>query len=116
MRVILRDPQPGDDAARAAGAWLKPGEPYDVLEVRAEPGRLVHFRIAGEQPGTPALFDSALFDTVDGTIPAHWRARLAPGGTLTLGPEEWSAPGFWEAYFDDDPDALATYERGRIRS
>ncbi|HZM42623.1 MAG TPA: hypothetical protein VFB94_26085, partial [Acidimicrobiales bacterium] len=65
MRAVLRDPQPGDDAARATGTWLKPGVPYDVLEVRAEPGRLVHFRIASEQSGTPALFDSALFDTVD---------------------------------------------------
>jgi hypothetical protein len=113
LRVVLREPQPGDDPARSAGAWLKPGVSYDVLEVRAEPGRLVHLRIAGEQSGTPALFDAALFDTVDGTIPPHWRARLGPGGTLTLGPEAWAAPGFWEAYFDDDPDAVAAYERGR---
>lgn len=78
MRVVLHDPQPGDAAARAAGAWLKPGVPYDVLGVRAEPGRLVHFRIAGEQSGTPVLFDSALFETVDGTIPRALAAAPGP--------------------------------------
>ena len=108
MRVVWRGPS--DDT------WLRAGVTYDVLEVRAEPGRPVQLRVAAEQSGTPALFDSARFDTVDGMIPSHWRARLSPGGTLTLGPEEWSAPGFWEAYFDDDPEAVVAYEQGRVRS
>jgi hypothetical protein len=50
-------------------------------------------------------------DTVDGTIPPQWRARLDPGGTLTSARRPGAAPGFREAYLDDDPEALAAYER-----
>ncbi len=88
------------------------GKEYEVLEVSARPNGPVYLRIASEQAGTPALFDTALFVTTDGRLAANWVARVDEGGAVRFGPAEWLERGFWEAYFDDDPAAVAAYERG----
>lgn len=31
-------------------------------------------------------------------------------GSVELGPEAWSRPGFWEQYFEGEAAALAAYE------
>jgi hypothetical protein len=33
------------------------------------------------------------------------------GGVVHIGPESWQRPGFWERYYNDDPEAVAIYER-----
>jgi hypothetical protein len=113
MRVVLLADTPADGPGGAA--WLRPGVEYEVLDVTAYPGGHVDVRLASEQSGVPALFDSSQFTTVDDTIPASWRMRVTDGGVLRIGPEEWLRPGFWEGYFDDDPEARAAFDRGASR-
>ena len=77
----------------------------------AHPGGRVDLRIASEQGGVPAVFDASLFVTTDESIPPTWRLRVADSGVVKLGPAEWLVAGFWERYFDDEPEALAAYDR-----
>lgn len=96
--------------------WLQVDHEYEVLEVYAYPGERVELRLASDNSGTPALFDSSMFITVDGTLPDSWEVKLEEGGTLRVGPSEWMEPGFWEAYFDRQPHALEVYRRGAQRA
>lgn len=114
MRVVcveIRNPITGelDDQS----PWLRVDREYEVLEVYACPGGRLDLRVVSEDGGTPVLFDSSMFMTVDGTLPHSWEARLEEGGVLRLGPPEWMHPGFWEAYFDREPSAVDAYNRGR---
>ncbi len=112
MRVLciqLRDPVTGESVERTA--WLTLHHEYDVLELYAYPGGRIDVRLVSEAAETPALFDSALFMTVDGRVPRFWEARLEEGGVLRLGPPEWMEPGFWDAFFDREPAAVELFER-----
>jgi hypothetical protein len=90
--------------------WLTVGREYVVLEIVARPGRDVLFRVATDQSGSPGLWDSRLFRTVATDMPASWSAALDDNGVVTIGPESWQRVGFWEAYFDGDPEAVRVYE------
>jgi hypothetical protein len=87
-------------------------EEYDVLEMLVLPGRGAKFRILTDD-GVPALFDAAMFVTTAAAIPRHWVMSAREGGLVKLGPAPWLEPGFWERYFDGDPDAIAAYESER---
>jgi hypothetical protein len=94
MRVVcveIRSPITGESEDKSP--WLQLDREYDVLEVYAHPGGRVDLRLVSEDAGTPALFDSAMFMTVDGRVPSTWEARLEEGGVLRLGPPEWMKPG-----------------------
>lgn len=113
MRVVcieVVNPMTAESAHRSG--WLRTDQEYDVLEVYAYPGGRVELRLAADDTGTPALFDSSMFMTVDSMLPAGWQAMLEEGGVLRLGPSEWMEPGFWEAYFDGAPPALEAFKRG----
>jgi hypothetical protein len=53
-----------------------------------------------------------MFTTVDERIPPNWVVRARDDGILKLAPAAWLEPGFWERYFDLDPEAIATFEAG----
>jgi hypothetical protein len=91
-------------ANKSVAPWLHAGKVYDVLSVEGR-GK---YRIESEQSGTPALFDSAIFEVVDGSRPSNW---VAYGENLL--PERWAARGFWEAFFDGEPEALRIYREER---
>lgn len=113
MRVVcidVRNPVTGE--AEDHSPWLRLDHEYVVLEVAAYPEGRVDLRLVSDDAGTPALFDAAMFMTVDGRMPNTWEARLEEGGVLRLGPPEWMEPGFWESYFDREPTALEAFERG----
>jgi hypothetical protein len=66
---------------------------YPVLSVVVEPQRGASLRIPMPD-GRPALWDAAMFVTVDGRIPANWVARVDEGGVVQFGPEAWLEAGF----------------------
>lgn len=93
-------------------AWVTVGQEYAVLEVYATPDRRFSVRLELEGQ-TPGLWDSAMFETTDPAIPAVWVAELSDQGSLRLAPPRWLVPGFWERYFDGEPDAVAVFEEDR---
>lgn len=88
---------------------MRVGEEYTVLEVAAGPGGDSSLRIhRGDE--SPGIWDSAMFETTDPTVPSIWVAQLSDGGGLRLAPPRWLERGFWERYFDGEPDAVAIFE------
>lgn len=109
MRVrCVRIVSPATGAVLADSPWLRVGGEYAVLTVMAEPERRPLLRVLHE--GGPSLWDSGMFETVDDRLPDSWVARVRDGGIVEFGPARWLEPGFWEAYFDDDPRAVTSYE------
>jgi hypothetical protein len=59
---------------------------------------------------SPRLWDADMFEIVSDRMLTCWVTGLKDG-RLTLAPQEWQRPGFWEVYFDHVPDAVADYDR-----
>jgi hypothetical protein len=100
-------------------SWLTVGRDYTVLELamdptRSEGFRSVEVRVEAGHDATPGLFSGTNFVVVDGRLPSNWRATISENGRLDLGPESWQQRGFWEDYFDREPQAIATYESERL--
>jgi hypothetical protein len=94
-------------------SWLKVGALHPVLSIWIEPDR-TRFRILGEE-AVPALFEPAMFEVVSGVVPSTWRVSVPKAGCMSLSPEPWSEPGFWERFYDREPDAVACFEDERAK-
>jgi hypothetical protein len=106
MKVrVLRIRQPDETKT---DRWITEGQQYDVLGVEVTGGK-VYFRVESDQ-GTPALFESELFELVDGAIPSSWIAVAGTRGGFSLDAKAWARQGFWEAFFDREPEAMKLYE------
>jgi hypothetical protein len=105
MKVRLQD--------TAYSGWLKQDHEYIVLSIEST-GDGARYRIEADN-GTPVLFDIAHFTITEPGVDPDWIAESYAGGRLDLVPREWSATGFWEAYFDGVDDAIAQYQRARTR-
>src|SRR5216683_2988200 len=68
-------------------------------------------RILADDNRTPILVDAAMFAANSQPIPRSWVATIREGGVVELGPRAWLEHGFWERYFDGDPDAIAAFRR-----
>jgi hypothetical protein len=89
---------------------IRIGEEYVVLEVAASPGREVRLRLHLTSE-VPSLWSSAMFETVDQSIPSNWVVDVANGGHMSMGPASWLEGGFWESYFDGEQPAVAVFEQ-----
>lgn len=78
---------------------LTPGRVYEVLAVSGDWYRLL------SDDNRPYLYPRDRFAVVDPREPEFW-AEAWDDGDRYASPPEWSASGFWEDYFDDDPAAL----------
>lgn len=93
--------------------WCTIGKIYDVLMILIEGGQ-AQLRLISDEREVPALFPLTDFEIVDGSLPANWIiAATTAGGGVALTPERWADVGFWEAFFNREPDALATFEQER---
>ena len=90
-------------------AWLTVGQDYVVLSVLADTTGQVVYRLVGDDQRTPALFDASYFEVTSPTLPENWRIRVPVEGGLELAPSAWLVPGFWESYFDGEPEALTSF-------
>jgi len=116
MRVVcVQLTNPNTGLTESTSPWLDLDTEYEVLEVYAYPGGRIDLRIAAKDAGTPALFDSELFMTVDERIPPNWIARVREGGTVEFGPSTWLETGFWERFFDRDSAAIESFETEKRR-
>lgn len=86
------------------------GACYEVFSIEISTDGRARFRIVGNEWDTPALWNSEMFDIVDGAMPDSWTA-VGANGSFSLGPAAVAEPGFWERYFDREPEAVAIYRR-----
>lgn len=83
---------------------LSPGEVYEVIGIEAGDYRLI------DDTGRPYLFPPALFTLVDPARPANWVTEWIDGAEYASAPDMARA-GFFEDYFDGDPEALRVFHR-----
>jgi hypothetical protein len=83
---------------------------YQVLSISAAPNGPIRFQVMTDDRHTPAWFDSAMFTTIDSSLPPNWVVRVGESGALDLAPARWLMPGFWEAFFDRNPEAGAVFD------
>jgi hypothetical protein len=81
-----------------------PGAEYEVLAVEGGGYRLI------DDTGRPYLFPSELFRVVDAAWGADWIDRSSDG-VLYASPPEFARAGFFEDYFDRDPETIAVFHR-----
>ncbi|WP_268531024.1 hypothetical protein ACT17Q_13830 [Cellulomonas sp. CW35] len=86
------------------------GAEYRVVSVLASPGRRVLLQILTDDGRSLAWFESTDFATVDGAVPESWVVQIGEAGVLRLAPAAWLVPGFWEAYYDEEPSAVGSVE------
>lgn len=112
MKVVCRRLASGLTGEPAeTSPWLTVGREYDVLEIEAYPEREILLRILDDgEAGGPGVWDSRLFEVVSGALPSTWTVALGDGGALIIGPAAWRREGFWEDYFDRDPDAVSLFD------
>jgi hypothetical protein len=94
-------------------AWAKVGGEYHVLSIWVEPGQ-TRLRLVGEEP-TPALFEPEMFEVVSPAIPPTWVVTSPKPGCLSIAPDAWSGAGFWERFFDGEPEAVAAFKEEQAK-
>ncbi|MFC8705252.1 hypothetical protein ACFUIV_24165 [Streptomyces anulatus] len=104
-----------DSTVMQGGIALTNGHEYIVLEISARFKKAPSFRIEFTESGVrqSALFESRAFTVTSRTLSPTWKYFQLESGSLSVCPESWNAPGFWEAYYDGDPRAIAVYEAER---
>lgn len=96
---------------QASSAWLTVGRVYVVLSLYlGSDGNSV--QIMGDQGPGPGVYRLDQFELVECSIPATWVAGKMPRGHgLSFEPAAWAQVGFWERYFDGDPEARAVFQQ-----
>jgi len=84
---------------------LTPGQPYAVIGIEAD-----DFRILNNQ-GQPYLYPSEIFDAVDAREPDDWVVEIGQDGERYAYPPPLNAIGFFEDFFDQQEEIVATFWR-----
>jgi len=115
MRVRMATEITLEPTALQGISALTEGYEYAVLEISARFKGATTFRVEFTEAEfrQSALFDSRVFTITSHSLPSNWRYFQLDSGSFSLCPESWNAPGFWEAYYDGDPRAVAVYEEER---
>ncbi len=64
----------------------------------------------GEGGKPPTWWPSEMFMTTDAELPSTWVAQVGEGGVLRMGPAAFLTEGFWERYFDQEPEAMRVFD------
>lgn len=78
------------------------GKIYDVIGLEGE-----YYRIINDS-NEPILYTKELFEIIDSNIPADW-IETKFDDEIFVEPIETSKPGFYEDFFDDEPNAVQIY-------
>ncbi len=91
-----------------SSAWLTIGKIYAVLSVVQNTDFRWSLRLMGDDPNGVALFPLEQFEIITNTISPTW--IVSWDGCFSLGPAPWDGAGFWNRYYDRDPDALRIFD------
>ena len=111
--VVLLDE--GNRKPLQTSPWLTIGKEYLVLGIYVPFEEIPKFRLLGDDGATPALHDASQFEVVSNFLPSSWKIYIGSQKLLSIEPESWLTPEFWEAYFNFDPEARATFDKEHKR-
>jgi hypothetical protein len=95
--------------------WLTVGKVYLVLSVLLDINGKWLLRLLGDNGNGVALFSLSEFEIISAKIPATWIVAWNPKGVFELTTETWNQPGFWEKYYDRDPEAIKLFDTERSK-
>jgi len=93
--------------------WLTVGEVYQVMSVILGTDAKWALRLVGDGLNGLALFRLEEFEIVSAKIPSSWIVTWSSKGVFELTTEPWCQSGFWERYYDKDPEAVRIFENER---
>lgn len=81
------------------------GNVYRVLGIEADDFRIIN------DDGLPYLYPLALFTIVDKNEPDDWIVEYGADGERYAYPPKLNRVGFFEDFFDDDPQTILTFHQ-----
>lgn len=84
---------------------LATAQEYVVIGIEAD-----DYRILNDQ-GRPFLYPQVLFEVVDAHEPADWISEFGEDGERYAYPPALNGSGFFEDFFEDNREAVATFWR-----
>lgn len=84
---------------------LTPGQPYAVIGIEAD-----ELRILNDQ-GRPYLYSPDLLARCWAAEPADWEIEIGDDGERYAYPAQFNRAGFFEDFFDEKREAIATFWR-----
>lgn len=90
--------------------WLTLGKVYHVLSVTFGTQEKWLLRMVGDGLNGVALFPLEQFEIVSPAIPGTWIVTWNSKGVFELTTEAWRQSGFWERYYDRDPEAVHIFK------
>lgn len=110
MKVVcVKLVSPVDGKPLTDSAWVRLDTEYPVLSILAAPGGKVHLQILTDDGQSAGWFDAAMFMTSDASVPPNWIAKIGDSGELEMAPARWTRSGFWESFYDSDPEARSAF-------
>lgn len=85
---------------------LSLGEVYEVLAIEDDMYRILTDPQSWPYGNDPVLYESSLFEVVDGSIPEFWVEERFEDGSVCQSPPEWKG-----CFFDDFHDGDAASRR-----
>jgi len=89
--------------------WLTVGSIYQVLSVFISINGTIEYRLISDDNCTPALFNAVQFKIVSENLSPNWVANHELETYFELAPKSWTTDGFWERYFDGEPEAIKCF-------
>ncbi len=91
--------------------WLTVGKTYRVIFIeKPKDGESLYRLISDDISKKPVLFDSSLFEVLEGTDDS-WVSEVTQNGTYRCGPIEFMTPGFWANLFDGEPHEISVLKQ-----
>ncbi len=107
----LRILDPTTRKERKSSQSLTVGKRYIVLSIHIEVNGNIKFQVLRDDGYTPTFHAAEQFDIMSSKIPDNWHVDFLPGSYFSLCPKAWARVGFWDDYFDGDPEAEAIFDR-----
>lgn len=111
VRYFDSQRRPADNSA-----WLTLDRVYHVMGIHTCPdGKRDYLIIANDRdPGFAAMgyHPAESFEVLTHVTPPNWSVTRSDGEEYVF-PAAWLEPGFFDAFYDRDPDAYAIFERER---
>lgn len=89
--------------------WITVGKTYHVLSIEFSSPQVL-FRLKGDRDNGVALFGSSHFEIISEVIPSSWVVTGYKRGSFSIGPQAWSAPTYWEEYYEYDDVAVRIFD------
>ncbi|MBE0367050.1 hypothetical protein PAUR_a0347 [Pseudoalteromonas aurantia 208] len=55
------------------------------------------------------MYKADQFEMISNVLPLNWVVSYDADSYFELAPKSWITPGFWEAYFDGEPEAIQLF-------